>query len=80
LNLNKKTLQKKIIDYKRFGFTLIALSTFLYLGVIIPAEGKTLVKTYMLMGGTVVMLGTSFLFFLKAIKHKKQLHSMENQK
>jgi hypothetical protein len=78
LNLNKKTLQKKIIDYKRFGFTLIALSTFLYLGVIIPAEGKTLVKIYMLMGGTVVMLGTSFLFFLKAIKYKKQLHSMEN--
>jgi YrhC-like protein len=78
LNFNKKTLQKKIIDYKRFGFTLIALSTFLYLGVIIPAEGKTLVKIYMLMGGTVVMLGTSFLFFLKAIKYKKQLHSMEN--
>ncbi|MFD2679902.1 YrhC family protein [Bacillus seohaeanensis] len=78
MNFNKKTLQKKIIDYKRFGFTLIALSTFLYLGVIIPAEGKTLVKIYMLMGGTVVMLGTSFLFFLKAIKYKKQLHSMEN--
>jgi YrhC-like protein len=78
LNFNKKTLQNKIIDYKRFGFTLIALSTFLYLGVIIPAEGKTLVKIYMLMGGTVVMLSTSFLLFLKAIKYKKQLHSMEN--
>ncbi len=78
MNFNKKTLQNKIIDYKRFGFTLIALSTFLYLGVIIPAEGKTLVKIYMLMGGTVVMLSTSFLLFLKAIKYKKQLHSMEN--
>ncbi|MCP3742602.1 YrhC family protein [Rossellomorea sp. BNER] len=69
----KKSLQEKIIDYKRFAFTLLALSVFLYLGVVIPAESKTVFKTYILMGGTSILLGLSTLFFFKAIKYKKQL-------
>ncbi|WP_082892654.1 YrhC family protein [Rossellomorea aquimaris] len=74
---NKKTIQQKINDFKRFGFTLLALSVFMYLGVIIPSETVTSSKTVTLMTGTVVLLGFSLVFFTKAIKYKKELHSAD---
>ncbi|MEL3974451.1 YrhC family protein [Rossellomorea oryzaecorticis] len=75
--LNKKNLQYKINDFKRFGFTLLALSVFMYLGVVIPSETVTQVKTMILMSGTVVLLGLSLIFFTKAIKYKKDLQSAD---
>ena len=74
---NKKTIQQKINDFKRFGFTLLALSVFMYLGVIIPSETVTSSKTVTLMTGTVVLLGFSLVFFTKAIKYKKELQSAD---
>ncbi len=76
---SKNNLQHKIIDYKRFGFTLLALSVFLYLGVVIPAEGKTILKTYILMGGTVVLLSASLMFFMKSNRFKKELQSLDEE-
>jgi hypothetical protein len=76
--LNKKNLQDKINDFKRFGFTLLALSVFMYLGVVIPSETVTPVKTMTLMSGTVVLLGLSLIFFTKAIKYKKDLQSVDD--
>jgi hypothetical protein len=75
--LNKKNIQHKINDFKRFGFTLLALSVFMYLGVVIPSETVTPVKTMTLMSGTVVLLGLSLIFFTKAIKYKKDLQSAD---
>ncbi|XXM73654.1 YrhC family protein [Lysinibacillus sphaericus] len=75
---NKKNLQHKINDFKRFGFTLLALSVFMYLGVVIPSETVTPVKTLTLMSGTVVLLGFSLIFFTKAIKYKKDLQSVDD--
>jgi hypothetical protein len=75
--LNKKNLQHKINDFKRFGFTLLALSVFMYLGVVVPSETVTPVKTLTLMSGTVVLLGLSLIFFTKAIKYKKDLQSAD---
>ncbi|MBW3111939.1 MULTISPECIES: YrhC family protein [Bacillaceae] len=74
---NKKTIQHKIIDFKRFGFTLLALSVFMYLGVIIPTVAATPGKMVPLMTGTVVLLGLSLYFFTKAIKYKKDLQSAD---
>ncbi|WP_213083706.1 YrhC family protein, partial [Heyndrickxia sporothermodurans] len=51
-----KSLFDKMNDYKRFGLSLIALSAFLYLGVVMPIDGKTVLKTYILMGGTISLL------------------------
>ncbi|TYS00837.1 hypothetical protein FZC84_04920 [Rossellomorea vietnamensis] len=75
----KKNITNKIIDYKRFAFILVSLSVFLYLGAVLPVEEKTLLKTYMLMGGTVVMLGFSGLFFYQAARWKKKLAEMEDE-
>ncbi|WP_179884938.1 YrhC family protein [Bacillus sp. AFS015802] len=74
---NKKTVQHKVVDFKRFGFTLLALSVFMYLGVIIPTETVTPGKTVTLMTGTVILLGMSLLFFTRAIKYKKDLQSAD---
>ncbi|MGE8206158.1 YrhC family protein [Heyndrickxia sp. NPDC080065] len=59
-----KVLYEKMIDYKRYGFTLLALTTFLYLGAALPMDGRTLHKTYILMGGTAILIILSVSFFL----------------
>ncbi|GAF65857.1 YrhC family protein [Alkalihalobacillus trypoxylicola] len=33
-------LQRKIEDYQRFSFIFVSLSFFMFLGIIIPLEGK----------------------------------------
>lgn len=76
-NTKKRTIQQKMNDFKRFGFTLLALSVFMYLGVIIPTETVTPSKMITLMSGTVVLLGLSLIFFTKAIKYKKDLQSID---
>jgi NhaP-type Na+/H+ or K+/H+ antiporter len=76
-NTKKRTIQQKMNDFKRFGFTLLALSVFMYLGVIIPTETVTPSKMITLMTGTVVLLGLSLIFFTKAIKYKKDLQSID---
>ncbi|WP_335869277.1 YrhC family protein [Bacillus sp. 2205SS5-2] len=76
----KKRLNEKIIDYKRFGFTLVALSVFLYLGVVLPTMGKTTIKIYTLMTFTTIFLSLSFYFFFQAILIKKQLAKLENER
>ncbi|MBL5769535.1 hypothetical protein HV453_00585 [Bacillus sporothermodurans] len=66
-------------DYKRFGLSLIALSAFLYLGVVMPIDGKTVLKTYILMGGTISLLLIATVFFLISIQCKKILLEIEEK-
>ncbi|MBE3570392.1 MAG: YrhC family protein [Bacillales bacterium] len=72
-----KKIKEKIIDFKRFGFTLMALSVFLYLGVVLPVEGKTEIQSKMLMAGTIVLIIGSLLFFYKAREYHNQLTEYE---
>lgn len=73
---NASQVQAKVIDFKRFAFVLLMVSVFLYLGVLIPSEGKTALQTYGAMGATIVCIGLSGLFFAKTIKYKKILAEM----
>lgn len=75
----KKTINDKIIDYKRFAFVLVSLSVFLYLGAVLPLEEKTLMQTYTLMGGTLFLLSFSGVFFFQAAKLKKKLTDMDDE-
>ncbi|RFU71640.1 hypothetical protein D0469_00595 [Peribacillus saganii] len=61
----------KEIDYKRFGFSLLFVGVFFYLGSVIPKEGKTMLDTYAMMGTTCLMLVVSAIFFSLSIKYKK---------
>ena len=44
-----KELQQKIADYIRFGQVLLALATFLMIGLLIPSGGKT-IQSFAMMG------------------------------
>jgi len=78
VNVNKeKKLYGKMNDFKRFGFTLLALTAFLYLGVVMPIAGKTLMKTYTLIGGTFILMILSAICFLFSNKCRNQLLESE---
>ncbi|MGE6259492.1 YrhC family protein [Heyndrickxia sporothermodurans] len=76
-----KILYEKMNDYKRFAVISLALSAFLYLGFVIPMDGRTINKTYTLMIGTVLLLAISVRFFIIANRCRKiLLDSEEGQK
>ncbi|MEH7379862.1 YrhC family protein [Bacillus sp. JJ1533] len=64
-------LRSKITDFTNFGYILLALSVFLYIGIIIPEE-RSPFQIYLMMGSTLIFLCLSFTFFFLAIKYKKQ--------
>ncbi len=72
-----KQLQNKITDYSRFAFILLAVSVFLYIGVLLPNGDKTMIQMYTIMGTTVLFLGLSFTFFRIVNKYKKELNELE---
>ncbi|RDI44072.1 YrhC family protein [Falsibacillus pallidus] len=72
-----KNVFNKMMDYKRFAFILMALSAFLYIGVVIPAAGKTLHKEYALMAGTLASTAFAAYFFFQSIKLRKILNESE---
>jgi hypothetical protein len=74
-----KVIQGKVTDYTNFGFVLLAVSVFLYIGVLIPTEGILPLRTNLLMGATVLFLSLSFYFFHKVVKFKQILNQEEHQ-
>jgi hypothetical protein len=70
-----KVLEDKIADYKRFAFILLALSVFLFIGLIIPNEGVSQNSLLALIGLSVSSLAFSALFHKKAMKFREQLYS-----
>ncbi|MCC3356631.1 YrhC family protein [Bacillus sp. REN16] len=71
-NKQLKNLRHKITDFISFGYILLVLSVFFYIGIIIPEE-RSPFQIYSMMGSTLIFLSSSFTFFLLAIKYKKQL-------
>ncbi|MGO4887364.1 YrhC family protein [Anaerobacillus sp. MEB173] len=67
-----KQLTEKVNDYKRFSYILIALSVFLFLGLIIPAEGN-MGNDITLIGGSLLLLGFAFACHRIAMKSREQL-------
>ncbi|YCA13355.1 YrhC family protein [Bacillus sp. AK128] len=56
---------------------LLAVSVFLFIGVLIPTEGKESLQTSVMMVSTVLFLGASFFSFKRAVSYKKQLSELE---
>lgn len=73
----KKVLEEKVTDYKRFGFVLLSLSVFLFIGLIIPTEGQGVNETHFLLLITlsVVSITLSVIFHRKAMKYREQLYN-----
>ncbi|KFN01503.1 hypothetical protein D0U04_21985 [Bacillus clarus] len=72
-----KELQQKIADYIRFGQVLLALSTFLMIGLLLPNEGREIIQSYVMMGGIVLLLSMSFFFFKRVQMLRDRLEENE---
>ena len=64
-------LKEKMIDYKRFGTTLLMFAVFLFLGSILPKEGMSEVVKEYLTFATAGVLALSAFFFLLSRKYGK---------
>lgn len=68
-----KELQGKIEDYTRFGQILLAVSTLLMVGLLIPNGAKEAIQSFVMMGSTVIFLSLSFFFFQRVKMMREQL-------
>ncbi|WP_209122877.1 YrhC family protein [Alkalihalobacillus sp. BA299] len=77
-NKKMRELKGKAEDYKRFGFILLSLSVFMFLGIIIPNDAP-LTGNYAeyMMIGTVLSLIIAFIFHRKAMHYRNQLDNEE---
>ncbi|MGP4080481.1 YrhC family protein [Pseudalkalibacillus sp. R45] len=69
-----KDTKDKIADFKRFSFVLLSLSVFLYIGSIIPFEGKQTLHQLILLGTSYLSIGIALVFYRKISQWKKQLN------
>lgn len=75
--MSKKSLQALVIDFKNYAFVLLATSVFLYIGVILPDQGKEEIYDVILMLTTALFLIGSFVCFKFSLKYKKQIDAQE---
>jgi YrhC-like protein len=73
---NAEFIQKKIADYQRFGFILLAVSTFFYLGLVLPVEDKSFVQSITLGIASTTCLGFTALMYNVVRKCKTQLQEL----
>lgn len=69
----QKQLEDKVTDYKQFGFILLSLSIFLFIGLVIPTQDVTQWQGLFIVG-IFMMLGCSFVCHRLAMRAQKQLH------
>ena len=72
-----KQYYEKMVDYKQFSRVMIAISAFLYLGVIIPTVEKSQTDLIMMMTATSVFLVGSILFLIRSKSYYQRLLDME---
>ncbi|MGM7683050.1 YrhC family protein [Cytobacillus sp. Hm23] len=72
-----RDLKFKIVDFTRIAFVLIAISVFLYLGVIINQHVQEATNVNLLMAMTYIFLLVAFLLFNTVIKYKKIVNDLE---
>lgn len=75
----RDSLRGKIVDYKNFTQILLALSTFLYFGLVIRGHDLPPGKTSLIFAATFVFLLLAFLFQMAARKYENQLIELEDQ-
>ena len=75
--MDKNRLRALMNDFKRFAFTLLVVSVFLYIGVILPKQGEASANHVLLMITTSLFLIGSFAFFQKSLQYKRKLDKIE---
>lgn len=69
-----KTLEDKVADYKRFSFILLALSVFMFIGLIIPNDGVGSIQQIILLILSSTSIAFAVIFHRKAMKIRELLN------
>lgn len=69
----EKQLKDKVADYRRFGFIMITMSIFLFIGLLIPTEASLNHMEGFMIGAILTLLVLATIFHFIAIKAEKQL-------
>jgi L-asparagine transporter-like permease len=77
--MNNKKLHALMVDFKQYAFILMAVSVFLYIGVVLPDQGKEEIYDIVLMLTTLLFLIGSFICFKASLNYKKQLDKQEER-
>ncbi|MDR7073592.1 YrhC family protein [Fictibacillus barbaricus] len=72
-----KELKNKIADYQRFGFILLAVSTFFYVGLVLP-EDKSFIQSVTLGSASLICLSFTALMYNTVRKCKVKLQEISN--
>ncbi|MBM7097177.1 YrhC family protein [Bacillus sp. H-16] len=72
-----ETLKAKVTDYRRYAFVMLALSIFMFVGILIPNEALAAEHQPILMGMNVVALLAAVVFHRIAMGTEKKLHEDE---
>ncbi|WP_018665103.1 YrhC family protein [Heyndrickxia acidiproducens] len=72
-----KTLYGKMVDFKLYGIVLVAMTGFLYLGAVMPIEGKSELGTKILLITSSAFIAASALFFTVSRKYHQSLMKSE---
>ncbi|MDN4526301.1 YrhC family protein [Fictibacillus fluitans] len=71
-------LKQKIQDYQHYGIVLLGLSSFMYLGTVIPFAGKDVTDEIVCGTTSLTGLGFTTLMYYQAKRLKKQLQDIES--
>ncbi|KHF41960.1 YrhC family protein [Halalkalibacter okhensis] len=74
-----KLLEEKVKDYKQFGFILLSLSIFLFIGLVIPAEHTVITTPSIFIIGIFIALVLAVVFHRLAMNTQKQIYEENNQ-
>ncbi|USP94214.1 YrhC family protein [Bacillus vallismortis] len=75
--MNKNRMKSLKEDYKHFAFTLLAVSTFLYIGAVLPDQGLTLGQKSMMLLADCVFLVGAFFCVDRSLIYKKRLEEAD---
>jgi hypothetical protein len=74
----QKKLQDKMNDYSRFGIVLLSLSGFIFLGLVIPYEGKQPMHQIGIIVSVFLLLIASFITFKISLSIKNKLEELSS--
>lgn len=72
-----KHLFEKMVDFKRFAISLLAVGSFFYIGLIIPDTTNTVSDLYIMAGSSSAFLFGSILFFILSKRCRNKLNETD---
>ncbi|MDF2038710.1 YrhC family protein [Bacillus sp. CMF12] len=72
-----KHLFEKMVDFKRFAISMLAVGSFFYIGLIIPDTANAVSDLYIMAGSSSAFLFGSILFFILSKRCRSKLNETD---